>query len=386
MKTPVLLVATATQWFGTPRMARGLAEAGFEVLLLTPQHSLAEMSRFVSRVVHLPDNATPLQWVHAFASIVRVASPRLALPCDDMAFRLMQQLALTPPDNLQPAVQLQCATLIADSLGDPAYYRMSVDKMQIGAAAEALGVRVPAYLVSADPGTAEHFAQSHGYPVVIKRSHSSAGKGVEICADRDALRREFAAMLRPDALSLGDASDGKLLIQAYIPGKVHYFNGVAWQGTLLAGNAAEQLAATPKGPASAVRYYRSPELRDFAARLARGFRMTGLFVPEFVVHEASGEPYLLEVNRRMTLGTHRGSRINVDLCAALYAAAHGLASTSRADLDPGEEHFAVAFPLEWMRDPASRYLREYPVDVPWDEPELVDALVALAVLGFKNAR
>lgn len=41
--------------------------------------------------------------------------------------------------------------------------------------------------------------------------------------------------------------------------------------------------------------------------------------------------------------------------------------------------------LEWTRDPASRYLREYPVDAPWDEPDLVEAIVAQVMANFRNA-
>lgn len=386
MTTPVMLVATATKWFGAARMARCLADAGFTVSLLTPQGSPAEKSRFIGQIGHLPENATPLQWVYAFAAMAKAASPRLVLPCDDTAFRLMQLLVLNPPDNMQSAVQLQLATLITDSLGDPAHYRTSVDKSLICPAAEALGIRVPPYALVSDPSEAERFAGAHGYPVVVKRSHSSAGKGVAICANRDELLREFVGMLKPDVLNLGDSSEGKLVLQACIRGGIHYHNSVAWKGELLAGQASEQLAATVRGPASAVRYYHSAALRDVSARLARGFGITGIYVPEFVIEENSGLPYLLEINRRMTHGTHRPGLFNVDLGKALYAALHGVPSTTRADLDPGEEHFAVHFPLEWMRDPDSRYLREHPVDVPWDEPELFAALVAQTVRGFKGER
>ena len=63
-----------------------------------------------------------------------------------------------------------------------------------------------------------------------------------------------------------------------------------------------------------------------------------------------------------------------------------LPSTTRADLDPGEEHFVVHSPLEWVAAiRTSRYLREYPVDVPWDEPELVDAIVAQVMANFRSA-
>jgi hypothetical protein len=67
----------------------------------------------------------------------------------------------------------------------------------------------------------------------------------------------------------------------------------------------------------------------------------------------------------------------VDLWAALYTRLQGTPFASRTDLDPGEEGLTVHFPEEWLRDPGSRYLRDYPVDVPWDEPELIEAFRAL---------
>ncbi len=323
MTTPVLLVATATQWYGAARMARCLAEAGFAVSLLTPRNSPSERSRYVTNVGHLPDNANPREWLYAFAAIVKATTPRLVLPCDDTAVRLLHALVLTPPGDLQQTLWLELAALVRESLGTPAHFLASVDKTLFCAAAEGLGLRVPPYTLASNPGEAEQFAHLHGYPVVLKRSHSSAGQGVAICPDRDDLLREFAALSRPAALDLGDTRDGVLLVQAHIPGRTHYHNSVAWKGVLLAGQASVQLAATPRGPASAARYYRSPELRSVSAALAAGLGITGVYVPEFIVHETTGTPYLVEVNRRMTHGTHRGATFDVNLGAALYAAITG---------------------------------------------------------------
>ena len=385
MATNVLLVATATQWYGAARMTRCLAEAGFIVSLLTPANSPSEKSRFLTKVGHLPANATSRDWVYAFAAMVKATAPRVVLPCDDTAVRLMHALALNPPDGMQPALSFELGALVVDSLGDPAHYRASIDKTLISAAAETLGIRVPAFEVVSERGAAEQFARRHGYPVVVKRSHSSAGQGVAICADADELARAFATLGQADGLGLADARDGSLLVQTHVQGRTHYHNSVAWKGVLLAGQASEQLAATPRGPASAARYYHSPELRAMSATLAQGFGISGIYVPEFVVEEHTGAAYLLEINRRMTHGTHRGATFGVDLGAALYAAVNGLPSPTRADLDPGEEHFVVHFPHEWMRDPTSRYLREYPVDVPWEEPELVEAIVAQVMANFRSA-
>ena len=105
--------------------------------------------------------------------------------------------------------------------------------------------------------------------------------------------------------------------------------------------------------------------------------MTGLFTSEYLVERGSGRVYLIEIERRIGPATHFGSVMKVDLCAALHAAMHGLPSPTRARLDPGEEHMLVTFPGEWLRNPQSRWLRDHPVDMPWDDPELLDAMLAL---------
>ena len=75
--------------------------------------------------------------------------------------------------------------------------------------------------------------------------------------------------------------------------------------------------------------------------------------------------------------THRGASIGLDLCAALHAALHDIPNPSRSDLDVGEEDFVAQFPQEWLRDTESPHLRRLRVDVPWDEPELIEAMLKL---------
>jgi predicted ATP-grasp superfamily ATP-dependent carboligase len=379
--TSVLLVATATRWLGTARIPRGLAKAGFTVSLLTPRNSLAEKSRFIAKIGFLPDQSTPMQWSHAFAATVAATSPRLVVPCDDMAFRLLQMLALTPPPRMRPELQLRLAALIRDSLGDPAHYVASTDKTLLPGAAAALGVRVPPFAVCAGADDLTAFAAAQGWPVVVKRRHGFAGQGVAICADRNDVGRAFAAFAAADARDLADpvAGPARYLAQAHLPGRTQYFQAVAWQGRLLAGWAGEKVVADPEptGPPTVTRYFRSPQLRAVTAQLVSGFGMSGHFVVEFRVDERTQEVHLIEINRRVSPAAHLGAARNVDLCAALYAAVEGTASTSRDDLAEGEEGVTVYFPGEWLRDPQSHYLRDYPVDVPWDEPELIEAMLAL---------
>jgi hypothetical protein len=378
MTTPALLVSTAPRYLGTARIPGALAKAGFEVSLLIPKNSLAEKSRFVARVEHLADGATPAQWVVAFAALVETVAPRIVLPCDDTAFRLLQLLVASPPGNMEPALHLRLAALVRNSLGDPTHYRVSVDKTLLTAAAQALGVNVPAYANVATLRDARDFASARGYPVVLKRSYGTAGEGVAIVHDDDALASAFSRLSVPAAHDIAGLADLHLMIQDHIPGRVQYNNLAAWQGRTLAGFAREKLVAhpPPKGPSTVSRYYHSAEIQASSEKLIAAFGMTGLFGFEYIVHETTGTAYLLELNRRITPGTPTGALIDVDLCAALHAAINGEGSTSRTRLAPGEEHVIAHFPQEWLRDPASAFLRQCRVDVPWNDRDLLIALAA----------
>ena len=378
MERAVLLVATATSYIGTARIPSALSKAGFEVSLLAPRNTLAEKSRFVTKVGHLPDNATPLQWVFAFADMVKASSPRLVLPCDDTALRLLQTLALSPPQNMQPALHLQLATLIRESLGSADYYRISIDKTLLPGAAEAVGVRVPPYAILSDLHAAEAFVADHGYPVVLKRGHGAAGDWVAIAADRAELEQAFAQFSSATTLDIEGSGARRLLIQAHIPGRIRHQGVAAWKGDVVAGFAREKLVShpPPKGPATVTRYFRAPEVREFSEALVKQFGMNGLFSFEYVAHERTGQAYLLEINRRITPGTHTGALVGVDICAAPYAVLNGMPPPSRKNLDEGEEHVIAHFPQEWLRDPGSHYLRDCRVDAPWDDPDLFEAMLA----------
>jgi hypothetical protein len=378
MTTPVLLAAIDPGWYGTVRIPRALAQAGFEVTLLAPRGGLLDLSRHVARRIALPSPLTPLQWVYAFAEAVRTTAPRIVLPCDEQSFILLKTLAELQPPGMPPAQHAELAALVHESLGDPAFYFTSIDRRLLPAAAAALGVRVPPHKVVADLRETVDFVAIHGYPLVLKLGVSFGGIGVAICPDRDSLARAFGELRQSSIAELGVDSE-RLLLEAAIPGTVAYYGLAAWRGALLAGFATERLMANPapKGPATVIRYHHNRELRDFAAKLVRAFSMSGLLGIECIVHEQTGNPYLIEINRRVTPGHHRGAQFGVDLCAALHAALNGLPSPSRTDLDEAEEGIRCSFPQEWLRDPTSHWLREYPVDAPWDEPEMLAAMLAL---------
>ena len=380
METSALLVSTIARRYATARIPRALANAGFTVAALTPKNALVEASAHVTKVGHLPDNATPMQWVFAFAAMVKATAPRIVVPCDDVAFRLLASLASTPPPNMVPAMHAELASLIRESLGDPAWYRASTDKLLMSAAVEALGLRVPPHAIVASAAAATAFAAAQGYPVTLKRRHGFGGPGAASCADETAIGPIFAELARLDALDPEGRGDGRLLVQASVRGERHPYALVAWQGALLAGWSADVVMTDrqPMGPPTVLRLRRSDTLAELTARLVRGFGMNGFAALEWLVDETSGDAYLAEMSRAVAPSAHCGGAHGVDLAAALFAAVTGGGTALRTELDPEQEPLAVLFPQEWLRDPESPYLRDYPVDVPWDDPKLLEALLALS--------
>ncbi|MEO8537576.1 MAG: hypothetical protein ABI533_08610 [Betaproteobacteria bacterium] len=379
---PVLLLSTGTRGYGTARAPRSLARAGFDVTLLTPRGTLAESSRFVSRVAHLPERVTQLEWIHAVAATVRAIAPALVIPCDDMSFRLLATLAIAPPPQMQAALQQSLASLVRESLGDPSHYLRTIDRTLLPDAAIAAGVPVPNHAVVGALEGAVAFAARHGYRVVLKRA-MPGGDAVRVADDEPTVATAFRA-LTPQAAADDDVPAGRLLlVQQRIDGALIRQSVAAWRGRYLAGYATERLAepTAPAAPASVVRHVHSLPLRDMAARLVEAFGITGLVEVEFVIDPSTQTPLLIGINRRIGRCMHVGTTINVDLGAALRAAMADEPSASRSRLDDAEARTSVQFPAEWLRDPGSPWLRKHPVDVPWDDPELFDAMLALRAAG-----
>ena len=379
MSQTLLMVSTASQWLGPARMARALAKADFTVALLAPADSLAAKSRFVATHRVLVANAIPMEWLNALISAIDDLAPRVLVPCDEMAIRLLFALVQGPPRDLPAATRLRLAELIEASLGDPAHYQVSIDKTLLPPAAETLGVRVPGYVLADGIDEAIAGAATLGYPVVVKRRFGFAGEGVAIVAGPADLATHCQALLGPDQLDLGERLPARLLVQSFIRGAYHSQAFAAAQGQVLAAFGWDRHVATLlcKGQTSVLRFVRSPETLQFSETLCRAFEISGLCNVQFVL-DGSGKAHLLEINRRIVTHMHMGDRVGADLAHALARGLRGVLP-ARSDAQPqaADGPSIAIFPREWLRDPRSVYLRDCPADLPWDEPELLRALLAM---------
>ena len=381
-----MLVSAAPRSYGTARIPYALAKAGFDVTLIALRGSLAEKSSFLARVGHLPEYATKRQWLYAFGATVKAVAPRLVVPGDEISLRLLQSIVVAPPADLRADLQSEFAALVRASLGEPTHYASTVDQTELPGLVASLGIAVAPSVVTASDEEAAAFADSVGYPVVVRRRYTFVGQGVAVCNDRAALGAAIASLGGASPFDLDDVGDNRVLVQALPRGRRVHYSLAAWQGELVAGWAAETVVAEHggSGATSVFRYHRSDELRAIAATLARELGLCGIAGVDCVLDADTGRPMFTELARHVTPYSHRGASLGVDLCAALHASLGATASAARSDLDAGEEGIGVHFPQEWLRDPYSDYLRNYPVDVPWEEPELIEAMLALRHEAWPN--
>lgn len=359
-------------------MPRCFARAGFEVSLLAPRGSLALHSRFVARSTVLRDETTPMQWLLSLVAMIIEVEPRLVIPCDEVAIRLLFELVRHPPRHLGgDGARVQ--QLVRESLGDPAHYETSIDKTMLPPAAQALGVPVPVYRLAETVDEAVEAADALGYPVVLKRRYGFASQGVRILQHRDELGQAADALLQPMQLDLGVRRASTLLVQGFVDGPTLSQTMVAWQGVPLAGFARRrEVAFAPgKGASAVVRVCKVPSIRDFTERLCRAFSMSGLFSVQYIEPADGSPPRLLEINRRIVTFMHMDEYGGVDLCGALYQRLAGVPQTLPFDMPDKTDHILVSFPREWLRDPESPWLRDHPSDIPWDDPGVLQAMVAL---------
>ncbi len=213
---------------------------------------------------------------------------------------------------------------------------------------------------------------------MLKAPTGAGGEGVAICADESEASKAFDRLRSHREQDLPDASE-LIVVQRHIVGQTIGRPAVAWNGRELAGFTREFVVKSPPvtGPGSVVRFYCEPEARIASDALARGMGIKGFFAAQFIVDARTGELYLLEISRRVTPGHHSGAGVGVDLCAALHAVLTGAPSNVPQDLPAGFERTLAQFPQEWLRDPESRYLKDSPLDAPWDDPDLLAAMVAM---------
>jgi glutathione synthase/RimK-type ligase-like ATP-grasp enzyme len=384
MKPRVLLVAFE-DWYSTARLPAALSDAGFEVGVLSEPDNFAAQSRHVAR-------RFPLDFAHvrrgrldSVIAAIGAFAPDLLMPGDERASRVVK--------SLQDAPALQ--QLVKRSVGEVGWARHAGERSRMLDLVAGLGFAVPAHASVRRAREVTSFAERHGWPVYLKRDHTYGGQGVRLCADAATATAAYGEFTRGHVLwsPLGLWRRGRRLLQSFRPGRdplalpigaqgtsveatiagqPAFYTGVAFEGRLLDGFAAEVEAfhPPPAGPSTRVRLHHDQEMDGLAGRLVAALGHSGFVGLDFI-RRPSGGLVFLEFNGRPTTVSHLGGLVGADLGAALFAVVAGraLLPSSRS-----AEVRVALFPQDWIRDPHAGDRAAFHVDIPRADPPIIAAL------------
>ena len=379
--TPTVLLISTSPSFSPARLAMALTKRGFAVQAVCPgDHTLRKTPTV--RAVHSYNCLAPFRCI---GSAVAIAKPDLIIPCDDWAASLLHELysresGRSGSGGLVP-------NLIGRSLGAPQNFSLAYDRTALLALAAQEGLPVPRIEVVHSVGDLKKWAAAEGFPAVLKANATSGGDGVRIVKTLEEAERAFSSLQAPPMFAKAVKrvvfdKDMALLwpslrrtpyvvnIQKFVPGRDATSAVACWNGKVLASLQFEVLNKQDAGgPSTVLRWIENQDMVSTAHKLACRLELSGLYGFDFILETATGRAYLIEMNPRATQVGHLAFGPGHDLAAALYAAVTGrdIRPTPRIT----DKDTIALFPQEWLKNPASDFLRLAYHDVPWEEPQFV---------------
>jgi hypothetical protein len=382
---PVVLIAATGRWFPTARLGMALASAGFAVEAICPTgHPLNKI-----RAVGQRHDYHALAPLTSFATAITAAKPDLIVPSDDLATQHLQDLCLGK--HLHGEDGAVTRALIERSIGPATNFPLTRSRTAFLKLAQQEGIRVPRTEVIKNADELRGLVVEMGLPVMLKADATSSGEGIEVVRTLGEAERTFRRLQAPPTFvrAVGRALVNRDLrflcpailrsryvmnAQVHIQGRDATSTVACWKGSVLAALHFEVLnKRSPTGSSTVLRLVEKREMSNTIERLADRLDLSGLYGFDFVLESGTGNAYLIEMNPRATQVSHLTLGPGRDIPAALYAAVSGKEVQEAPKLT--ESDTIALFPQEWIRNPASTYLRTSFHDIPWQEPELIRVCV-----------
>jgi hypothetical protein len=378
---PKILIATTSRWVPTARLTMALANAGCGVEVVCPSgHPVAKTN--AARQIYTYRGLAPLM---SFRNAITATNPDLIVPGDDLATRHLHDLHRWGQREGNKGASI-CA-LIERSLGSAEGFPVVFARNAFIEAAQQEEVRVPKTGVVENKDDLRKQVGRLGFPLVLKANGTSGGDGVRITQTLEEAELALQTLQTPPLFARAAKralldQDTTLLwpsllrqryvvnAQAFVMGREATSTVFCWKGSVLAAlhfQVINKMHAA--GHAAVLRLIEHPEMSNATEKMARRLNLSGLYGFDFMLEAQTEDAYLIEVNPRTTQVGHLALGAGRDLPAALYAALSGECVPATQMVT--EKDTIALFPQEWMRDPASEFLRSGYHDVPWEQPALV---------------
>lgn len=384
-RQPRILFVSLFDDIGSDRIVAAMGRDGAECGVIGAPEAFAARSRFVSKFFRLPSVggywARSVFFGRRLDRIARKWRPDLVVPLDEFSARTLRDPRLYR--EAEPSVR----RLLQRSLGAPANFDTICSRHRIVETARAIGVETPCQEAVADLAAARRVAASFGYPVVLKREQTCGGAGVAIVPDEASLTRAYrraslkAATKRAvqRVLGFGTVDQAALVLQRHVPGPLAFRVAACAEGVVLDGISflAECTHPAATGASTVLRPIERPDMDEATRHLVAALGCSGLVSLDFIL-APNGAACLIEMNPRPVASGHLGRLYGHDIYRALLDNVRG------TQADPCSESAAppstiALFPRELDRDPRSAHVdapSEVFHDIPWDDPDVVEAYAA----------
>ena len=379
---PTILLTETLRLPSIALLALDFANAGIKVSAVCP-------SRHPLMKTHAAEKTFRYSGCRPLASLVAAIDatrPHIVIPCDDRAVQHLHELHGRA--CRQGAAGRSLVALIENSLGLAEGYAIVSSRYGLLRVARELGLLVPDVTPIDTADDLKQWQQRQPFPWVLKADGTFGGHGVKIAhtleqavefvsrlsqfytggrAVKRLLVNRDAFWLRP----WWNGSRPAISVQSYIHGRPANCAALCWKGKVLALIGVEVVgAAGETGSACVVRVVDNASMKLCAERIAHRLNLSGFFGLDFMIEDATGLAYLIEMNPRPTRLSHLRLGKGRDLIGALCSEVLG--QPFEETLPVTQNAMIAYFPDAW--DCQSEFLEACFHDVPSAEPDLMQEL------------
>ena len=377
--SPSVLLITTQNWLQIARIAMRFIRYGAPLSVICPEESPLTCTAGVAKQFRF-------QLLRPLASLQRAIAKSGAeylLPADDLAVFFLRELYERDP-SLRP--------LIERSLGNSRFFPLLHSRPEVLQLAAGLGIRVPETRVVANAAELHDWYTGRSPRAVLKRDGTWGGNGVYLAGTQREAQRAREALARGTGrkervlrwLRNGDGSaftrlrserNAQVTVQEHIDGTPANAMFACHRGRILGGVQARVLASIGStGPSLIVRILDDVRIRRAGDLLAASLQLSGFFGLDFMLDRRTGEPYLLELNARLTRLGHLGMVGSPDLAGSLWHEWTGEPHAATGEASPGDS--VAFFPDGHTLLSGREELEECRADVLDEEREMLVGLIA----------